>query len=78
MKYCTLCAREVGVEKVRPTLSTAILIILGLIVPLWPLTLPLFWGLAIINWVLRSTKVCGVCKSRNLTAIQKEKAEVVV
>lgn len=68
MAYCKLCNREVGLRKNKPTLSTALLVILGLMVPLWPITLPFFWGLAILNYVIRSSKVCGLCSSSNWTS----------
>lgn len=70
MAYCQLCKRAVGVEKKRPILSTIIFIILGLIVPLWFITLPFFWGLAVLNWLIRSRSVCGVCRSRDLLAAE--------
>ena len=67
MAYCALCNREVGIDKQRPWLSTLLLVILGLIVPLWPITLPLFWGLAILNMLIRTKSGCGVCKSKKIS-----------
>jgi len=66
MPYCKLCDREVGVGKKRPVFSTLFLFALGLVVPLWPITLPLFWGVAFVNLLLRTHKVCGVCQSPGL------------
>ncbi len=63
--YCNLCERDVGIEKVRPLFSSIVLLFMGAIVPLWPVTLPLFWGLAFLNYFLRTKKVCGICKDGN-------------
>ena len=64
--YCNLCERDVGTEKVRPLLSTIVLLVLGLIIPLWPITLPFFWVLAFLNYIIRTKIVCGICKNSNL------------
>ena len=64
--YCNLCERNVGVEKVRPLFSTIVLLLIGLIFPLWPITLPFFWFIAFLNYILRTKKVCGVCKNSKI------------
>ena len=63
MAHCKCCNREVGIESKRPWVPVVILGILGLIVPLWIITLPLFWGLALLLLLTKSKRVCGICKT---------------
>ncbi len=57
---CPNCQRETGLTYDLNPWSIG-LFVLGLIVPLWPITLPLFWILAYVN--RRGTRRCGLCKT---------------
>ena len=68
MKYCPNCQ-----QNVEPTTDTnygigcllfLVCIILGLVVPLWPITLPLFGGGGLLLFVLSgmSSYTCPICK----------------
>jgi len=63
MAFCKTCGREVGIEKQSRAIWIIGFLILGLIVPFWPITLPLFWGLAFLAAVLPRKRKCGICKS---------------
>ncbi len=63
MAYCKVCERDVGVEKQSRAVWIIGFLVLGLIVPLWIVTLPLFWSLAFLAAVLPRQKKCGICKS---------------
>ena len=63
MAFCKTCNREVGIEKQSRAIWVIGFLILGLIVPLWIITLPFFWGLAFLAMILPRTKKCGICKS---------------
>jgi len=50
--YCTACKRNVGVRMDKASTAEGCIVplvffFLGLIVPLWPITLPILWGIAI-------------------------------
>ena len=64
MAFCKKCNREVGAEKVSRVGWIIGFLIIGLLVPLWPVTLPLFWGMALVAAVFPRTKKCGICKGR--------------
>ena len=67
--YCPNCRRNVGVEKKRSCGAVGLIvvfIILGLIVPLWFISLPIFWGLALITFLFSGAKRCGICSSTQL------------
>lgn len=67
--YCPNCRRNVGVEKKPNTVVGCAIpvacLILGLIVPLWPITLPLFWftggAFILIGRVLLAKQSCRLC-----------------
>ena len=63
MAHCHTCQREVGVEKSSRAVWIVGLLILGLIEPLWPITLPLCWGAAFFAAVIPRARRCGICKS---------------
>lgn len=63
MAFCHTCNREVGVETSSRAIWIIGFLILGLIVPLWIITLPLFWGAALMAAVLPRARKCGICKS---------------
>lgn len=63
MAFCTVCDREVGIEKKSRAVWIIGFLILGLIVPLWIITLPLFWGIAFLMMILPRQAKCGICKS---------------
>ncbi len=68
VKYCPACQRNVGLKTTsnqgQGCLIAVGLLILGLIIPLWPITLPLCWLGALLAAVLPmflSSKVCAIC-----------------
>ncbi len=63
MAFCKICDREVGVEKKRSDWAITIFVILGMVTPFWPITLPLFWSIAFIIYI-SAPRVCGICKSK--------------
>ena len=63
MAYCSKCDREVGIEKSSRAIVIFGCLILGVIVPLWIITLPIFWGIAFITAIIPRKRKCGVCKS---------------
>ena len=63
MAFCNICDREVGVEKKSRAIWIIGFLILGLIVPLWFITLPLFWFMALLAAILPRQAKCGICKS---------------
>ena len=46
MIFCKHCNRDVGVEIESKAIIIAVLVIVGLLFPLWIITLPIFWGIA--------------------------------
>jgi len=68
-RYCPNCERNVGVRYERGgyILGCAIpgaCFVLGLIVPLWPVTLPAFWGVGLLSLLLGSAQRpvgCSIC-----------------
>jgi len=63
MAFCKVCDREVGVEEKSRSGLIIGFIILGLVVPIWFITLPIFWGLALLMFFLPKKKHCGICKA---------------
>lgn len=63
MAFCKVCDREVGVEKKSRAVWIIGFLVLGLLVPLWPVTLPFFWFLAFLAAILPRKSNCGICKS---------------
>lgn len=63
MAFCKSCNREVGIEKKSRAVWIIGFLILGLIIPLWLITLPLCWGIAFLAAVIPREKVCGICKT---------------
>lgn len=60
--FCPDCKKEVNVvENKSVSLGVIILIILGLIVPLWPITLPLFWFMAYRGYKKNIQRLCFNC-----------------
>lgn len=63
MAFCKICDREVGVEKKSRAIWIIGFLILGLIVPFWFITLPIFWFMALLAAILPRQSKCGICKS---------------
>jgi len=63
MAFCTICDREVGAEKKSRGVWIIGFLILGLIIPFWFITLPLFWFMALLAVILPRQAKCGICKS---------------
>ncbi len=63
MAFCKICDREVGIEKKSRAIWIIGLLILGAVLPFWIVTLPLFWGLALLAAIIPRKKTCGICKS---------------
>lgn len=63
MAFCKSCDREVGVERKSRAVWIIGFLVLGLLVPLWPVTLPILWSIALLLAVLPNKKVCGICKT---------------
>ena len=61
--FCELCDRDVGLLEAKPLIAIIIFIILGLVIPVWIITLPIFWGIAIFLYLKRGKKHCAICKS---------------
>lgn len=62
MSYCKPCDREVGIKTQRPIIVVSILFILGLVIPFWLITLPLFWIAAAAYFFIKSKKTCIICQ----------------
>lgn len=60
--YCSLCEREVGVVKEPFGCLFWLCILLGVVTPLWPITLPFFWLIA-FGVSLSRKRICGLCSS---------------
>lgn len=63
MAFCNACDREVGVEKKSRAVWIIGFLVLGLVLPFWILTLPLFWGIALIMAIVPRKQLCGICKT---------------
>ncbi|AJI55196.1 hypothetical protein LA56_1384 [Francisella philomiragia] len=61
--FCNLCKREVGIETKSRAVIVILLIILGLVIPLWIITLPICWITAVVIALKPKKKLCGICKS---------------
>lgn len=68
VKYCPACKRNVGLKTISSQgmgcLISVALLILGLIIPLWIITLPICWFAAFVAaiWpVFFKRKVCAIC-----------------
>jgi hypothetical protein len=61
--YCNKCKRDVGTETDSRIIVILILIVLGLLVPLWLITLPLLWGIALYLACKNKNIKCGICKN---------------
>lgn len=48
MAFCKSCDREVGVERKSRAVWIIGFLVLGLLVPLWPVTLPILWSIALL------------------------------
>jgi hypothetical protein len=62
MAFCSACNREVGATKEGPSAAFWVLFWLGLLVPAWLITLPLFWIAAVC--IYRVRYFCGICRSK--------------
>jgi len=62
MAHCHVCEREVGVVREPVSIMVWLLIILGLIIPFWIITLPICWGAALGKYS-RRTHQCGLCRT---------------
>lgn len=63
MAFCEKCNREAGVVKKSRAAWIIGFLILGLIIPLWIISLPFFWGLALLMALIPRSKMCGICKT---------------
>lgn len=65
--FCPLCDRKVGVVVSKPWGATVFMLLLGVAVPMltiataWIITVPLFWGIGMINHFTSTKKTCGIC-----------------
>jgi|GEM_PF-4041275 len=69
-KYCPNCRQNVTIGAEAKTNSGCVpallLVILGLLIPLWFITLPVCWGLAFIIWICGCRPApnrCPICKT---------------
>mgnify|MGYP000610318354 CR=1 FL=1 len=61
--YCDKCDRDVGTETDSKIILILVLIVLGLLFPLWLITLPLFWGIALYLALKTKNIKCGICRN---------------
>jgi|TARA_B110000908_G_C10126407_1_gene390087 hypothetical protein len=61
--YCDKCDRDVGTEKDSKMITILVLLVFGLLCPLWLITLPIFWGIAIYLALKNKSIKCGICKN---------------
>lgn len=59
--YCELCDRDVGVVKSSPPTSAKIFFFLGLVIPVWVVTLPICWTIAAILYFKKRKELCAIC-----------------
>lgn len=67
--YCCNCNQNVGVKKERSCGTIGLIVtffILGLIVPFWFISLPIFWGLSLVVFIFSGKKTCGKCGGTRL------------
>ena len=67
--YCCNCEQNVGVDKKRSCGVIGLVIlffILGLIVPIWWISLPFFWILSLVTFLLSGKRTCAKCGGTRL------------
>jgi hypothetical protein len=71
LRYCPNCQQNVTVGQESGSCIGCVVcplfLILGLIIPLWPITLPICWAIAFLSLFLNTSppKRCPICKTPN-------------